>query len=72
MFIVADLVSLSSHTKIDKTKAWKPYGIIMQVKSNAECSTGAPWSILQYSWPALLKRLSFLKTYFFVFFWVTA
>ena len=38
---------LSSDLKIDKTKAWKPFGVLMQVKS-----------ILQYFWPALSDYLS--------------
>ena len=29
---------LRSHPKIDKTKVWEPCGILMQVKSTAECS----------------------------------
>ena len=29
------------HLKIDKTKVFKPCGSLMQVKSTAECSTGA-------------------------------
>ena len=32
---------LSKHSKIDKTKVSKPCGILMQVKSTAECSMGA-------------------------------
>ena len=36
----------SGHSKIDKTKVF----VLNDVKSIAKCS---PWSILQYSWPAL-------------------
>ena len=32
---------LSGHSKIDKTKVVKPCSSLMQVKSIAECSTGA-------------------------------
>ena len=32
---------LSSHSKRDKTKVLKPCSTLMQVKSTAECSTGA-------------------------------
>ena len=38
-------LSLSGHSKIDKTKGFKSFGSFMQVESIAECS---PWSILQY------------------------
>ena len=32
---------LSTHSEIDKTKAWRPFGILMQVKRTAEYSHGA-------------------------------
>ena len=51
--------------KIDKTKVWKPCGILMQVKSTAECS-----SIMQYVCSALSEYRSW--TPILVFFWVTA
>ena len=38
MFIVADLVSLSDHSKIDKTKILMTNGSLMEVESIAECS----------------------------------
>ena len=68
MFIVTDLVSLSGHSKIDKTKVLKIDVSLMQIKSIAECS---PWSILQYFWLALLAIIG-LEKQFLVFFWVVA
>ena len=55
MFIVADLVSLSDHSKTDKTKSLMTNGSLMKVESIAECS---PWSILQYFQPALCDNWS--------------
>ena len=49
---------------MDKTKVLTTNGILMKVKSIAECS---PWSILQYFWPALSDNLSWKPI--LVFFW---
>ena len=38
MFIVAELVSLRGHSKIDKTKILMTNGSLMKVESIAECS----------------------------------
>ena len=57
---------LSSHSKIDKTKVWKPCGSLKQVKSTAECSTG---SILQYFWPALSDHPSWKPIFWLSFEW---
>ena len=45
----------NGHSKIDKTKILMTNGSLMKVESIAECS---PWSILQYSWPALSDNWS--------------
>ena len=63
MFIVADLVSLSGHSKIDKTKTLMTNCSLMKVESIAECSC---WSILQYFWPSLSDNRSWKL--FLVFF----
>ena len=50
----------SGYSKIDKTEAWKPCGILMQVRSTAECSMGEHSAVLL----TCIKRLSVLKAYF--------
>ena len=58
---------LRGHSKIDKTKVLKTGGSLVQVESIAECSIRAFCNTL-----TCIKRISVLKTYFWVFFRVTA
>ena len=57
---------LSSHSKIEKTKMIMTNGILMKVKSFAECSS---WSILQYFWAALSNNRSWKPIFGLLFEW---
>ena len=56
MFIVADLVSLSSLSKEDQKLVYKTDYPLMQVKSIAECSKGEHSAILSAILLTYIKR----------------